>query len=209
MEAGLKSQQEQLRHTLEAHYDILRDLEYIRDCATWVSQNYLDKQVIPIPEINGRQLFLRDLYLNALLILYRRCFDRKQRGRLDLSRIDEVLSGGFKEVHVDELIARANQLVAHPISAASATSIRIGRGRQILPSSIRPGVNKFDFDNLVALVERWIPFVQSEITHLSEELRLHLSGQEDEGNEIFAVPWGSGIDIQSLRRRNARGKPDR
>ena len=73
---------DQLTHELSSNHDILYDLKETKAAATWVSQNYFDTDVIPLPEVDGMTVQLRILYLNALLISYRRCFSSGQRVRL-------------------------------------------------------------------------------------------------------------------------------
>ena len=186
-----------LRHTLEAHHDILHDLTYVQACAIWVRDNYNDVEVIPVPTIEGQDIMLRGLYLDALLILYRRCFIGGQRGGLDMSSKSEVL-GPLLALHDNELMARANTLTAHAVSASAATTIRVQDGRA-LPSTFRAGHNKFDFENLIAATGRWLPFVQGEIARLTSAFEQLLGPEDEEGNEIFVAPWGAKIDIQSLR----------
>ena len=198
---------EQLRHALEAHHDILTDLTYVRDCSIWVRDNYSNMEVIPIPKVNDQDILLRGLYLDALLILYRKCFISSQRGGLDLSHRDGVL-GSLKNLHENALMARANTLTAHAVSASSATTIKVIGGKAVA-SIVRPGHNKFDFDNLIAASEAWIPFVQSEIDRLTQAFETLLKPNEDEGSEFFVAPWGSNIDIQALRTGKPAAKTSR
>lgn len=192
---------ERLRHALAAHHDIRADLTTIRNCAIWVRDNYCDLQVIPNPRVNGQDILLRGIYLDALLILYRKCFICGQRGGLDSTHFDTVL-GPLKALHEEELMARANKLTAHAVSASAATTIKIMKGRAV-PSTFRPGHNKFDFENLILAVEAWLPFVERELSRLTQEFESLLDPDEDEGTDVFVAPWGSKIDIQSLRT----GKP--
>jgi hypothetical protein len=182
---------------LEAHHDIRADLSYVRNCSIWVRDNYHDVGAIPVPKINGQDILLRGLYLDALLILYRRCFASGQRGALDASRFDEIL-GPFKELHYEEVMGRANKLTAHAISASASATVKVMNGRAAV-SIMRPGHNKYDFENLICLVDRWLPFVDAEIARLTTEFESLLQPGEDEGRDHFVAPWGSRIDIQSLR----------
>jgi hypothetical protein len=191
------SERDRLQRALEAHHDIRTDFVYIRNCSIWIRDNYHDLKVIPIPIVNGQELLLRGLYLDALLILYRKCFVSGQRGGLDSTRFDDVL-GPLKTLHENGLLARANQLTAHAVSASAATTIKV-MGGKAMASTVRPGHNKFDFDNLILVTETWLPFVEAEIARLTQEFEALLDPGEDEGSDFFMAPWGSGIDIQALR----------
>jgi hypothetical protein len=167
----------------------------------WVRDNYRDLNIIPIPKVNGQDILLRGIYLDALLILYRRCFISGQRGGLDATQFDAVL-GPLRALHEEELMERANKLTAHAVSASAATTIKVIGGRAV-PSTFRPGHNRFDFENLILAVDAWLPFVEREIDRLTREFESLLDPGDDEGTDIFVAPWGSKIDIQSLRT----GKP--
>jgi len=192
----MTGEKERLRHRLASHHDIRADLVYLRACCAWVRDNYYDMEIIPVPNVEGQDILLRGLYLDALLMLYRKCFNSGQRSGLDRSRFEEVL-GAWQGLH-DDLIERATDLVAHAVSASASTTVTV-HGGKAYPSCTRPGHNKFDFDNLIRMADVWLPFVDAEIGRVAEEFERLLAPDEDDGNIHFVAPWGSDIDIQALR----------
>jgi hypothetical protein len=197
---------DRLRHQLASHHDIRTDLIYLRACSVWVTANYYDMKIIPIPAVDGQDIMLRGLYLDALLMLYRKCFNNGQRSGLDRSKFEEVL-GRWKDLH-EHLIERATDLVAHAISASAMTTVSV-HGGKAYPSTVRPGHNKSDFDNLIRMADVWLPFIDLEIGRLTEAFERLLSPEEDEGNVFFVAPFGSDIDIQALRTGRPAEKTQR
>jgi len=187
---------DRLRHALASHHDIRTDLLYLRACSVWVRDNYYDTQVIPLPKVEGQHVLLRGLYLDALLMLYRKCFNSGQRSGLDRSRFEAVL-GPWQSLH-DHLVERATDLVAHAVSASAATTVTVHAGKAF-PSSVRPGHNQSDFTNLIRMADIWLPFVDAEIARLGAAFEQMLDPDEEDGNVFFCAPFGSNIDIQALR----------
>lgn len=181
---------------MESLYDIIHDLQSVHDSAVWVSENYFDTNIIPIPHIEDRPIELRGLYLDALLMKYRRCFVTGHRHSLKSACPDEIL-GEYAPLH-RETLKRANHITAHAISAAASTQLYISGGKAS-PGTARPGYNQFDFTNLVALAERWTGHVGEKISGLTQEFESLLKPEDEQPPDFFVAPWGSGVDIQAVR----------
>lgn len=189
-----------LKRKIEAHFDVEEDLIYLIKFGKWVIENYYDRDVIPCPRFEDTYIDLRGAYLDFALMRYRRCFDGSQRGRIDVKK-GKITLGELVEIHDDELMLRANKVVAHAVLAAHSASLHIGSDFSISRWLQRPGVNRFDFENIVRLSEEWLIFVESEIEIIRKELQPLLVIADISSNILSAHPIGSNVDIQSKRKK--------
>ena len=70
-------------------------------------------------------------------------------------------------------------------------------------SPFRPGHNQFDFDNLIAVIDLWMPFLQRKLGEVEFERSAADIPDDDYPAEFFVAPWGSGLNQQGL----ATGRP--
>lgn len=178
-------------------FDIITDFEAIRKISSKMSENWTDASFLPVIEIDDYAFFPREHVLNSLLLLYRRAFVHGHRFRISDEWVSAALSN-LEVLHVDELIARANNVVAHTIHACSSTTAKFVNG-SIQYSPVRPGTNKFDFDNLVAVIDRWLPFLKKQLESLEEAIRANPPSDDENPSEFFFAPWGSRVQLQALR----------
>jgi hypothetical protein len=189
-----------LKHKIEAHFDVQEDLIYLIKFGNWVIENYYDRDVIPLPKFEDTYIDLRGAYLDFALMRYRRCFEASQRGRIDVKK-GKISLGEWVEIHDDELMLRANKVVAHAVLAAHSASLYIGSDLSISRWLQRPGVNRFDFENIVRLSKEWLIFVESEIEIIKKELQPLLTLVDISSNILSTHPIGSNVDIQSQRKK--------
>jgi hypothetical protein len=189
-----------LKHKIEAHFDVQEDLIYLIKFGNWVIKNYYDRDIIPCPKFEDTYINLRGAYLDFALMRYRRCFDGSQRGRIDVKK-GKLSLGEWVKIHDDELMLRANRVVAHAVLAAHSASLYIGSDFSISRWLQRPGVNCSDFKNIVRLAEEWLIFVESEIEIIKKELQPLLTASDISSNILSAHPIGSNVDIQSQRKK--------
>jgi hypothetical protein len=182
------SAKERLREELGHAQDIRIDLAEVARSAKWIQENFYDVGAIPRPWVDGHPIDLTRLYLDGLLMLYRKCFTTGRRTRPASFKPEAV--GALAVIHNEELMARADRLVAHAVHGAGATAVKIGPKKAVYFSSSRPVANLIDFQNLRALSEAWLRIVDREVARLTRELAAELDGHEEEALEDTVVPWG-------------------
>ena len=177
--------------------DIIYDFDRIRRVARFISASWMDRVVLPIVEADGETFHAPEHVLNSLLMLYRRAFVHGQRFKIPDDWVPAALTN-LVGLHSEGLLGRANNVVAHAIHACSSTTAKFVGG-SIRYCPVRPGYNQFDFDNLVAIVERWLPFLQAKLEELEKEIRDDPPDDDQHPNEVFFAPLGSRVQLQSLK----------
>lgn len=168
--------------------DVITDFEDARKIAFYVADNWRSESCLPIVELEGYAFFQREHILNSLLMIYRRPFVHGQRFKIPDEWVIDAL-GNLAALHRDALIARANNVIAHSIDACSSTTATFSGGA-VRYCSVRPGHNKYDFDNLVAVFDRWIPFLRSRLAELEDQILSNPPPNDHQPSEVFMAPFG-------------------